>query len=59
MTWIILTFISDDEFESKSQKLSKKKIRKLIGDETISDELAEQLIDSLYKLSIIAYKTIK
>lgn len=49
---------SDEVFDIPGiQKISIKKLKQLIGDNTISDELAESIIDSLYKLSIIAYNT--
>ena len=37
-------------------KISIDKFRKLTNDKTISDDLAEQIIDSLYQLSVIAYE---
>lgn len=39
------------------QKISTKKLKQLTGDNTMSEELADVIIDSLYKLSIIAYET--
>lgn len=54
----------DNDYESNEifnsagiQKISIHKLKQLIGDNTISDELAETIIDSLYKLSLIAYET--
>lgn len=38
------------------QKISIEKLKQLTGDNTISEELAETMIDSLYKLSLIAYE---
>jgi len=37
-------------------KLSITKFRKLTNDYTISDDLAEEKIESLYQLSLIAYE---
>jgi hypothetical protein len=49
---------SNEIFDSAGiQKISINKLKQLIGDNTISDELAETIIDSLYKLSLIAYET--
>ena len=39
------------------QKISTEKLKQLTGDNTMSEELADVIIDSLYKLSIIAYQT--
>jgi hypothetical protein len=41
--------------ESEGKKLSKEKLKELIGDDSISDEVAVEMIDSLYQLSVIAY----
>jgi TolB-like protein len=41
------------------EKLTVKQLKTLIGDDTISDDLAENIIDSLYRLSVIAYHTTK
>jgi hypothetical protein len=48
---------SDEIFDSAGiQKISIEKLKHLTGDKTMSDDLAENIIDSLYKLSLIAYK---
>ena len=53
----------EDNYESDEvlgitgiQKITIEKLKQLTGDNSMSDELAETIIDSLYKLSIIAYK---
>ena len=47
---------SDEVFEVAGvQKISIEKLRQLTGDYAISDELAETIIDSLYRLSLITY----
>ncbi|CAM1357023.1 hypothetical protein THALO_50008 [Tenacibaculum halocynthiae] len=38
------------------QKISIEKLKSLTGKNNMSDELAENIIDSLYILSIIAYE---
>lgn len=49
---------SDVVFDSAGiQKISIEKLKQLTGDNTMNDEIAETIIDSLYKLSIIAYNT--
>lgn len=49
---------SDEVFNSAGiQKISIEKLKQLTGDNTMSDEIAESIIDSLYKLSFIAYNT--
>jgi len=48
---------SDEVFEvAGKQKISFEKLKQLTGDNTMSGELADAIIDSLYKLSIIAYE---
>ncbi len=37
-------------------KLSIEQLKKLINEENISDKLAEEIINSLYHLSVIAYE---
>ena len=41
---------------SKERKLSIKQFKELIGDDSIPDEVAVKIIDSLYQLSLIAYE---
>jgi hypothetical protein len=45
----------DSKLNLGIKKLTIKEYRKITNDEIISDELATELIDSLYELSLVAY----